>query len=623
MRHNSKILLKFDSSISIDKKMNIRLRIPNSLGFVENVKVLFNKKGEEPGKDRIEDLVYRKVESSALYSIFYNEIAFNSPGYRTFCIQLKVNGVFCELRYDTETEKVCINDSTKSFWEMFVYYPTFNTPEEIKGGIMYQIYVDTFCSKDLPEHLKGRVVEWGTYPKWKPDPDGKYRNNQWYGGNLKGIISKLDYLKSLSVTVLYLTPIFKSSTSDRYGIDDYEEIDELVGTWDDLRMLQEECHKRGILYIQDEVFNHSGPNNELLKKVPDAYYWEHKYTKYKGWWGFELPEFDKDSPVYYDVLETAAKLHGGYVDGIRIDVADNMPDYSLKLIKNIFGKYMLLEVWKNAITGDFRQFLYGDEGDGVMNYQFPKAFFRYVRFKNVKHFKKVFREVYYLYPPEALNGSPIFLSSHDTPRIPNTIANELMKNEEEYENVFDIDKDPRWYNSKGEFDTYAFRCWEFENDGIPEEIAEEVLKKHMLIVFLQYTFPGLPSISAGDEVGVLGLKDPNNRKTFPWDKLEKILQKDDIESIEARLYDFYCKIGAFRMNYREVFSDSRNFRILYISDTRILYRRESLVFAVNITNHDISIPRKYMNSQVYSVDGEVYYQKIPAYTAVVSKIREE
>lgn len=623
MRHNSKILLKFDSSVSIDRKMNINLRMPNELGYVQDVKVLFNRKGEKPGGEKTEALTYLEAESNARFSVFANQILFDSPGYRTFCIHLKINNLFCELRYDEETEEVKINDQSKSFWEMFVYYPNFITPKEIKGGIMYQIYIDTFCSKDLPEHLKGKVVEWGTYPKWKPDPDGVYRNTQWYGGNIKGVISMLDYLVSLSVTVIYITPIFKSSNSDRYGIDDYEKIDELVGTWDDVKTLIEECHKRGIMYIQDEVFNHSGPNNRLLKEIPEAYSWIQKYIEYQGWWGYELPEFNKFSEMYYGLLRRVNGIHSQYVDGYRIDVADNMTDYSLKFIKKIFGKYMLIEVWKNSITGDFREFLYGDEGDGVMNYRFSNAIHRFVRFRNAKFLKKIIKEICSLYPPEALNGSPIFLSSHDTPRIPNILSNELMKNEESYENIWDIDKDPRWYNEKGEMDTFAFRKWEFENDGIPEEIKEEVFKKHRLAVFFQYTFPGLPSVFAGDEVWLCGLKDPHNRKSVPWERMLDLFYKrasKNLKEIDERLYDFYCKIGKFRMEKREVFSDSKNFRLFYVSSTRIMYKRDNLVFIANICNHEISISRNHADSQIYTIDGEVYKeQKIPAYGAIVAE----
>lgn len=623
MRQKNKILLKFDSSVRIDETMNLKLRMPNSLGYVQDAKVLFNRKGEKTGGEKVETLTYMKTESDTRFSVFGSQIAFDSPGYRTFCIHLKLNNAFCELRYDAETGEVTINDQTQNFWEMFVYYPNFITPKEIKGGIMYQIYIDTFCSKDLPDHLKGRVVEWGTYPKWKPDPDGVYRNTQWYGGNIKGVISMLDYLASLSVTAIYLTPIFKSSTSDRYGIDDYEEIDELVGTWDDIETLKEECHKRGMIYIQDEVFNHSGPNNRLLKEIPDAYSWIQKYTKYQGWWGFELPEFDKSSEMYYAFLRKVNGIHSQYVDGYRMDVADNMTDYSLKFIKKIFGKYMLLEVWKNAIKGDFREFLYGDEGDGVMNYQFSNAIHRLVRFRNAKYFKRIIHDICSLYPPDALNGSPIFLSSHDIPRIPNILSNELMKNDDCYENIWDIDKDNRWLNEIGEVVTFLLRSWEFENDSIPVEIRELVFEKHIEEVFLQYTLPGLPSIFAGDEIGTVGLKDPHNRKSIDWMKMLKFFERKDESlsqaDIDERLYRFYRRIGKFRMEYREIFSDSTNFKLLYLSDTRIVYKRDYLVFIVNLSDQYIAIPKNHLNSQIFTIDGKLYEQKIPPHGAIVAK----
>ena len=136
MRQKNKILLKFDSSVRIDETMNLKLRMPNSLGYVQDAKVLFNRKGEKTGGEKVETLTYMKTESDTRFSVFGSQIAFDSPGYRTFCIHLKLNNAFCELRYDAETGEVTINDQTQNFWEMFVYYPNFITPKEIKGGIM-------------------------------------------------------------------------------------------------------------------------------------------------------------------------------------------------------------------------------------------------------------------------------------------------------------------------------------------------------------------------------------------------------------------------------------------------------------------------------------------------------
>lgn len=606
--HDSRILVSYNSPVKTGEQMRIRLQMPNHFGFVKDAKALFNQKGDAPGTDKKVYLEYKGDESSEKQSTFYGEAIFDRPGYRTFCIQINLNGKIEELRYDEETELATFSRSNeKAFWQTFIYQSTFETPDNIKGGIMYQIYVDTFYKKDLPENLQKRVVEWGTYPKWQPDEDGEYRNNQWFGGNLKGIISKLDYIESLSVTAIYLTPIFKSSTSDRYGIDDYEQIDELVGDFEDLELLHRSCNERNIPLILDVVFNHSGPNNPLLIVDPEIYEWEERYTKFRGWWGFDLPEFNKYCDRYFHHLEKWVTLYKGYVDGFRIDVADSLPDFVLKYLRNIFGKYLLLEVWKNAITGDFREFLFGDEGDGVMNYQFTNAFYRYIRFGNVQNFKKVLSSIITLYPKEALDVSPIFLSSHDIPRIPNILINELMKSSENFENVWDIDKDERWIEN-GVFNTYKFRKWEVENGSIPEEKKELALSLQKLVVFMQYTFPGLPSIFAGDEAGIEGLKDPDNRKTFPWDNIDK------------QRYDFYCEIGRFRIQNRDVFSDSRNFELLFIDEKRLIYRRRDILCVVNRSNEEFELEEKYRGEIIFEI-GKIKNNIVSKYGAVAIKIK--
>lgn len=606
--HKSKILVSYDSPVKVGEKMRIRLRMPNELGFVKDAKALFNKRGDAPGTDGKLYLEYKGDESNSEHSTFYGETSFYLPGYRTFYIQLNLDGCIKKLSYDEEKEEVIISSAEKSFWQTFTYLSTFETPNSIKGGIMYQIYVDTFCSKDLPKELETKITKWGTYPKWEPDDDGEYRNNRWYGGNLKGIISKLDYIKSLSVTVIYLTPIFKSSTSDRYGIDDYEQIDEMVGNFEELSLLHSECQKREIDLVLDVVFNHSGPNNKLLTENPEIYEWEEKYSKFKGWWGFDLPEFNKYCDMYFHKLEKWINLYKNYVDGFRIDVADSLPDFVLKYIRKVFGKYLLLEVWKNAIIGDFREFLIGDEGDGVMNYQFTNAFYRYIRFGNVSNFKKIFRDIITLYPKEALDVSPIFLSSHDIPRIPNILTNELMKESENFENVWDIDKDERWIRD-GKFNTYEFRKWEFENGNVPKEKKEIAFSLQMLIVFMQYTFPGLPAICSGDEAGVEGLKDPHNRKTFPWD------------DINEAMYEFYCQMGRFRIENREIFADSSNFKPLFADEKRLIYKRKDLLFVINCSNEEFELEEKYRGEKIFEIGEFFKGNSISRYSAVVMKIK--
>ena len=605
MHCNQKIFVDYTSSLKTGEKMKIKLRIFNSLGFVNDAKALFNRNGEKPGTEKKCFLIFNESESTKEYSTFVGEVSFDTPGYRAFYIQIKLNGKMQEIKYDTQKEEPTIAKGNYAFWELYVYYSYFKTSDKIKGGIMYQIFVDTFCSKDLPDSLKGRIVEWHAPPKWRPDQDGVYRNNQFYGGNLKGIISKLDYIKSLNVSVIYLTPIFKSPSSNRYDIEDYEKIDEMIGTWEDLAELHRKANKLGIDLIVDMVFNHSSSSNELLINNPDIYDWIHKYTIPKCWWGYtHLVEFNKYNNNYFTYLSKWLSKYSEYMDGIRLDVADNLPDFVLKYIRKNFSKYILGEIWKNAITGEFREFLQGDEVEGVMNYQFANAIYRYVRWGNYKYFKEIILGICKLYPSEALDVSPIFLSSHDIPRIPNILVSDFMKESINYENVWDIDKDSYWYNENG-YDTLKFRTWEFEHEEIPEDKKKLANKLQKIAVFLQYTLPGLPSIFAGDEVGVTGFKDPSNRKTFPWDNIDK------------EKYNFYCDIGKFRTEYREVFADSQNFEFIVCDDTKVIYRRDEMIFAINRTDKEIGLEELFGKQIIFSLYESKDAHIIPPYGAIV------
>ena len=291
------------------------------------------------------------------------------------------------------------------------------------------------------------------------------------------------------------------------------------------------------------------------------------------------------------------------MDGVRLDVADNLWDLTLKFVRVVWGKYILGEVWKNAITGDFREFLYGEELDGVMNYQFPNAIYRWIRWGNAENFRRIIQGISRLYPSEALAVSPIFLSSHDIPRIPNILVGEFMKEDTGYENVWDMEKDPFWYDGE-EFNTDRFRKWEVDNDNIPEEKAILAKKLQKIAVFFQYFLPGLPSIFAGDEVGVTGFKDPTNRKPFPWN------------NIDEELYTFYCEIGKFRIEHRKAFSKT-NFTILECDSRKVVFKRGKLLFIVNRTDHPILLKKYNLEKVIFEIMPTNSKHILQAYNAVV------
>lgn len=613
MKVNPKIFVHYSSPNILGEKMDITLSISNDLGFISDVTALFNRRGEQPGTVKC-SLTYDTEKSTETNSTFVGTVSFATPGYRTFYITLKINGLDEEIKYDADNDCAVIADGRElPFWECFSHY-RFNTPEWIKGAVMYQIFVDTFCSSELPEEFSDKVVSWDTFPKWKRDPDGNFRNDQRYGGNIKGIIKKLPYIRSLApketTIVLYLTPILKSPSQNGYDTSDYKKVHEMFGDWSDVEKLRDEAHKLNMKVILDVVLNHSSNENPLLAEDPEMYSWQHKYTVPNCWWGYStLVEFNKNSPRYIENLKKWLALYSLYFDGVRLDVADNLPDFILKAIRIIFKKLITGEVWKNAITGEYREFLFGDELDSVMNYQFAIAIYRYIRWGNYKNFRHIVKKICKLYPKEALSASPIFCTSHDIPRMLNILVGDFMKEGIEYETPWDMEKDGYWFTG-GEFDTDKFRTWEFEHDKIPDEKMELAYNLQGLVVFLMYTLPGLPSIFAGDEAGVMGYKDPMNRKPFPWD------------NINQRCYKLYCKMGEFRNEYHDVFAEV-DYQILEIDESKLVFKRDNLIFILNRTANYIPIWQYSANEVVFSLKDTKEKNVLSPYDAIVLKIEEE
>ena len=178
-----------------------------------------------------------------------------------------------------------------------------------------------------------------------------------------------------------------------------------------------------------------------------------------------------------------------------------------------------------------------------------------------------------------------------------------MKESESYENVWDMEKDPYWLDSRGNFDTLKFRSWEAKHDKIPDDKKALVEEMVRITVFLQYTLPGLPSIFAGDEAGATGYKDPFNRKPFPWNNIDK------------DSYNLYKTMGKFRIGYRNVFS-SYDFEFISINSERVVYKRENLIFIVNRSGHNVDVS-SYVDGNVIFGVGNYQNKTLAPRSAIV------
>ncbi|MEG1609145.1 MAG: alpha-amylase family glycosyl hydrolase, partial [Clostridia bacterium] len=195
-------------------------------------------------------------------------------------------------RFVVDTEKGIIVKNQDGFdYQLTVFDKDYTTPDDFKGGVIYHIFVDRFnkgVDNEAVFDKSGVLKDW-TAPLTLVDSDGVYRANDFYGGNLQGIIDKLDYLSELGITIIYLSPIFKSSSNHRYDTGDYFDIDPLLGSQSKFKQLIDEAKCRGMLIMLDGVFNHTGADSRYFNKFGNydsVGAFQSKSSQYYDWYTF-------------------------------------------------------------------------------------------------------------------------------------------------------------------------------------------------------------------------------------------------------------------------------------------------------------------------------------------------
>lgn len=481
---------------------------------------------------------------------------------------------------------------TPQSWQLTVFSEDYVTPDWLKGGIMYQIFPDRFCKKGEYPIAENKILrrDWGGTPHYKTNPFGKVLNNDFFGGNLNGITEKLDYLKSLHVSVIYLNPIFEAYSNHRYDTGDYMKIDPLLGTEQDFDNLVQEADKRGIKIVLDGVFNHTGDDSRYFNKYgrykeelgahqsPDSKYsdWYH-FTQYPdsydSWWGIDtLPAINERSESYQQfifgqdgVLKHWLK-HG--IGGYRLDVADELPDFFLQKLRKTVKEenpdaVIIGEVWEDASNkiaySERRQYLLGGELDSVMNYPLKDAIINFVLTQNTQALRETLAVLIDNYPKQTLDSLMNILGTHDTSRIITVFGGKSCS-----------DKD------------------EMSRTNLNKEEREKAIQRMKMAIFLQFTLPGVPCIYYGDENGIEGYHDPFCRRCFDWNYEEK------------ELLDLYKMLGKIRVeilpdiftegSYREIFADS--FCLVYERKTAT----ETAYFFINNSAalYDVALTETYL-----------------------------
>ena len=463
-------------------------------------------------------------EKSGPYDIFQGTFSVYSTG--LYFYYFYVSQPFGGFRLFKQGDHT--NMEAGDMWQLSCVPASFHTPDWAKGGVIYQVFPDRFHksgSVDLSGKLEPYTVHkhWYEEVDWRPTPEGVVLNNDFYGGNFRGITEKMDYIADLGTTILYLNPISKGFSNHRYDTGDYKTPDPMLGTEEDFKTLCEAAHARGIRVILDGVYSHTGSNSLYFNKDGifegkgayqdrespySSWYTFYQWpNSYHSWWNFDtLPTINKMDPEFIKYIITdedsviAHWLKLG-ADGFRLDVADELPDEFLKLlydrVKEINPDALVLgEVWEDASSktayGKRRTYFTNAELDSVMNYPYRTAILNFMRgFDSGRAFKETVMSISENYPPEVVSCNMNLLGTHDTPRILTALVDDFDGSREEK---------AKRHLSRNQW-----------------EVAHERL---LMASFLQYMLPGCPSLYYGDEAGMEGYKDPFNRRPYPWGREE-------------------------------------------------------------------------------------------------------
>ena len=451
------------------------------------------------------------------------------------------------------------------YYQILIYSENFSTPDWFKGGIMYQIFPDRFfrCGNVTLEEGKWLHADWNEKPEYRMNRQGKVLNNDFFGGNLRGICAKLDYLEKLHVSVIYLNPIFRAYSNHRYDTGDYKKIDPMLGTEEDFAFLVNECKARNIRIMLDGVFNHTGDDSLYFNKYgrydelgayqskDSKYYAWYNFTeypnKYDSWWGIDnLPAVNESCPSYIDFItgdEGVLKYWLKYdLAGYRLDVADELPDEFIEKIRAAVKSarpeaLVLGEVWEDASNkiaySKRRRYFQGAELDSVMNYPLKDAIIHFITHNDTLMLRQTLAMLRDNYPKIVLDSLMNILGTHDTVRILTVFGGIPAKNKDEM-NVLKMDP----------------------------EIRKKAIECVKIAALLLFTLPGNPCIYYGDEIGMEGYSDPFCRCPFQWDP------------IDSDLLSYFQKLAEIRYSYH-VFKDSE-YKELFADTNCLIYERRLL-----------------------------------------------
>ena len=559
-------------------------------------------------------------------------------------------------------------------YDLVVYEAGYETPDWMKNAVVYQIFPDRFFNGDesndrAQEWARGEVdyefiENWYTLPE-NPEQEGlldeetykssgaHYGDGQWsneiYGGDLQGIIERIDYLKALGVNVIYLNPVFWSISNHRYDAVSYTEIDPILGTLGDFEELVAVAEANDMHIILDGVFNHVSDDSVYFdryykflgqsEKIGAYPYWayvydymtetgadqtaaeaaavsffaenygitDYSYTEwfhvsstpatwadniglragkpvysYEGWWGYDsMPVIYSTNGSEYqtgnwaeEIIEGDNSVNAYWIskgmDGWRLDVANEVSDETWQnfrdSVKALDSEAVIIgEIWDDAT-----KYLMGDMYDSVMNYLFRNSVVNFAKGSSAAQTTKELEKIRERYPEEAFYAMMNLVGSHDTTRILS------------YLDGIGDDRNQKDFDSA--FPTY-------------EKTSQLAKDRQHLVAFLQFTYPGAPTIYYGDEIGMVGSDDPDDRRAFEWGKGNR------------ELVEYYAKLAAIRNAYPALRTGSLNMEDVGNSNLLAFTRYDSesvVVILANNSQHAQTLAEPVAGEWIDLLTGTVY-----------------
>jgi cyclomaltodextrinase / maltogenic alpha-amylase / neopullulanase len=456
---------------------------------------------------------------------------------------------------------------------------TFDVPDWAYDAVWYQIFPERFANGDPTNDPPG-VEPWGGVPTY----------DNFFGGDLKGVIDNLWYLEDLGINAIYFNPIFESLPNHKYHTTDYFKIDPHFGDEETFRMLLDEAHRRGIRIIIDGVFNHTGPDfwafDDIIQHEENSQYlhWYNVYDfpirvehppNYEAWWG--LPDLPKLMAMHPDVkqyLFDVTKYWTEFgIDGWRLDVPNEIPhEFWIEwrpVVRNANPEAFIVgELWEDASP-----WLQGDQFDATMNYRFRNAAIDYFIDGSIttKEFNDRLYAVLHDYDPQVNFVNQNLIGSHDTERYLTRAGNNI--------------------------------------DAVK------------LTAIMKMTHVGAPMIYYGDEIGMEGDDDPDCRRTMIWEKDEWNHDLRDlfIHLIQIRHENPALRRGSFQTklvdNRRNLFAFERRFEDNVVL---VALNNRGNEQSVKIRNIDNGIYFDVLNDREYhATGGSVQIDNIAPYRGAI------